>query len=208
LTEQRGTIRFGYHGSRDIATEIVRAAGRRDDEVELSQYDVADPFRSLRHGELDVMIVKFGLREPDLARSAVLATDARAAIVGTRHPLAGRDSVSVEELAEFDAFKCPGTMPAYIWDEVVPPTTPAGRRIHRRHEVTSIGAMMALVASTDAVHLSLISLAGIAPPTVRVIPIHDLTPAPVSLAWPFDRGASHVLGFVADAEAALAGSPR
>jgi len=197
-------IRFGFHGSKLVATQIIHAAGRRDDDIELSQYEVADPFRRLRGGDLDVMIVKFKVAEPDLACSSPLFTDARAAVMSANHPLSHRDSVSIEELADFDAFKCPDKFPEYVWNEVVPKETPSGRPIHRRHEVTSTAAMMALVAGTNAVHISLLSLADIAPPAVRIVPIHDLPPAPVALAWCRDHRSAALRDFVAAAETALA----
>lgn len=197
-------IRFGYHGSTDLASRLIRATPGWA--VSLSEYDVGDPFRGLRAGELDVMITKFRPSEPDLSYGAVLDTDARAAVLGAEHPLAGRTSISVEELAGFDSFRCPGTFPPAVWDEVVPPVTPGGRRINRRYELTSTASMVDLVVRGHAVHISLLSLADIAPPHVRVVPIHDLPPAPVSLAWRRSRTPAHVLSFVAAAEAALAGS--
>lgn len=207
-------IRFGYHGSVEVARRILRLARRPDDDtgltenVELSQYDVADPFARLRGGDLDVMTVKFGLREPDLDHSAVLDTDARAAVLGAHHPLAGRASVSIEELAEYDSFDRPGRMPGYIWDEVVPPRTPGGRAIRRVHRLSDAAAMMDLVSRTDSVHISLVSLADIAPPSVRVVPIDDLPPAPVSLAWRANDVPPAVLRLVRTAEAAALRSPR
>lgn len=195
-------IRFGYHGSLRAAQGIVRAAGHRVERFSFAEYDITDPFRALRGGELDLMIVKFGATEPDLEYSAVVATDHRVAVLGAHHPLAGRTSVSVEELADFDGFRCPGAFPPGVWDEVVPPRTPAGRPIRRRHELTGAGEMMTTVQRTEAVHISLRSLADIAPPGVRVVPVHDLPPAPVRLAWPRGCVSRRVREFVRDAEEA------
>ncbi|MGX7757871.1 substrate-binding domain-containing protein [Streptomyces angustmyceticus] len=177
------TIRFGYHGSTEVAHRIVRLAGREASGVQLREYDVADPFRGVRAGELDVMIVKFGINESDLVSSRVLTEDARAVVVGSGHPLAARASVSIEDLADYDAFAAPGGFPAYVWDDVVPPRTPAGRSIRRNRRVRTFPEMMRMVAAGDALHISLISFADIAPPGIKVVPIHDLPPAPVTLAW-------------------------
>lgn len=191
-------VRFGFHGSELVAHRIIASAGYDPAHgFELSEYDVTDPFRRIRDGELDVMIVKFGLDEPDLVCGPVLATDARAAVVRAGHPLAERPSISIEDVAEYTSFERPGTMPAYVWDEVVPPTTPSGRRIERAHHVETVAQMTGLVASTDAVHVSLISLADVAPPSVRIVPIDDLPPAPVALAWRSDLDAVHVREFIA-----------
>ena len=202
MADRTTPLRFGYHGSTEVPSAIVRAAGLRADEVELREYAVADPFRLLRAGELDVMIVKFTVREPDLALSGVLATDPRAAILRADHPLAGRASVSVEDLADYDAFQCPGSMPDYVWDEVVPPRTPLGRPIRRRHPITTTAGMLDLVRTTEAVHISLLSLADIAPPSVRVVPVDDLPPAPVAVAWVAGPGDGRARAFAAAAERA------
>ncbi|WP_207919706.1 LysR substrate-binding domain-containing protein [Micromonospora sp. KC207] len=202
------TLRFGYHGSLRAATAIARAGAADGQDIRLSEYDLTDPFRDLRAGDLDVMIVKFALREDDLDQSAVLTTDPRVAVVGAHHPLADRSSVAIEEVAEFDGFQCPGAFPAYVWDQVVPPRTPAGRPIRRRHRLVDAATMMATVTGTDAVHVSLASLADVAVPTVRVVPVHDLPPAPVTLAWVRGRTPAHVLAFVSRAETACAGSVR
>ncbi|MCX5388039.1 LysR substrate-binding domain-containing protein [Streptomyces sp. NBC_00083] len=198
------TVRFGYHGSTEVVDRIVRLAGRGEggDEVRLIEYDIADPFRGVRAGELDVMIAKFPIREPDLVTSRVLTEDARAVVVASGHPLAARTSVSIEELADFDAFAPPGSFPGYVWDDVVPPYTPAGRPVRRVRRVATVPEMMRTVAAGDAVHISLTSLADIAPPGITVVPIHDLPPAPVTLAWL--RGAElhdHVREFITTAEA-------
>ena len=208
MTDAPARIRLGYHGSVSAARRIVRAAGRHDDEVELREYDLADPFAALRGGRLDVMIVKYAQREHGLTYSAVLGAEPRAAVLGARHPLAGRDSVGIEELADFDSFRCPGVFPADVWDQVVPPRTPAGRPIRRRYELTDVPTMIDILTRGTAVHISLLSLADIAPPTIAVIPIHDLPPAPVGLAWLRDRPPGPVRDFVSAAEHALSGSLR
>lgn len=200
-------IRFGYHGSPRAARALVRAAGHPVEWFSFAEYDITDPFRALRCGELDLMIVKFGRTEPDLEYSATVAIDERVVVLGAHHPLAARTAVSVEEVADFDGFRCPGAFPRSVWDEVVPPRTPAGRPIRRRHDLTGAGTMMVTVQRTDAVHLSLRSLADIAPPAVRVIPVHDLPPAPVRLAWPRGHAPDHVREFVRAAEAAAEGKP-
>ncbi len=207
MSEAPRPLRFGYHGSADVPRAIVRASGCSEADVELVEYAVDDPFQLLRAGELDVMIAKFCCREPDLDTSATLMTDGRAVVLGAGHPLAGRASVSVEELAAYDGFECPGTMPGYVWDMVVPRHTPGGLPIRRRYSLRTTGEMMKLVSSGEAVHISLASLADVAPPSVRIVPIHDLPPAPVFLTWPREPGSPDVRDFVARAEAALAAAP-
>ncbi len=191
-------IRLGYHGSPLVAQRIADAAGARPGEVTLVLYDIADPFHAIRSGLVDLMIVKFGIDEPDLVCGEVVDYDARAVVMSARHPLASRESVSIEEVAAYDAFDRPGNFPESVWDDVVPRQTPAGRPIRRVHRVTTIPQMMRIVAASHAVHISLISLADVAPEGIRVVPINDLPPAPVSLAWLRDALVpAHVASFLA-----------
>lgn len=176
-------IRLGYHGSPHVATRLLRLAGLTEHAAELVEYDIADPFRALVAGKLDVMVAKFTIDEPALRWSRTLAYEPRAVVVRARHPLAAHDAVSIEEVAAYEVFDRPGVFPAYIWDAVVPPRTPGGRELRRRHRVATVPEMMALIASSDAVHVSLGSLADIAPPSIRIVPIYDLPAAPVTLAW-------------------------
>ncbi|URM89279.1 substrate-binding domain-containing protein [Streptomyces sp. MRC013] len=178
-----GTVRLGYHGSPRTVSRIVRLAAWHPDAVRLGQYDINDPFKEVKSGGLDVMVAKFGLREPDLVASRVLLYEERAVVVGEAHPLARRDDVSIEELADYEAFDSPGRFPGYVWDEVVPRHTPTGRPLRRVHHATDVPHMMRLVGEGRAVHISLTTLADVAPPGIKVVPIHDLPPAPVLLAW-------------------------
>lgn len=176
-------IRLGIHGSPDLARRIVTAAGHGLDEVRFVPYEVTDPFRPLREGAQDLMIVKYELEEPDIAWSRPVAQDARALVVHKDHPLADRASVSVEEVADYEAFQRPGDFPANVWDLVVPRLTPGGRPIRRVHPLTTIQALAERLAETDAVHLSVQSLDASVPAYIKVVPVPDLPPAPVRLAW-------------------------
>ncbi|WP_407288449.1 LysR substrate-binding domain-containing protein [Streptomyces sp. BP-8] len=176
-------VRLGVHGSPRLAAELVAAAGHDRRHVEFVPYDVADPFGPLRADEMDVLIVKYPLHEPDLAFSEPVLFDDRALILGAHHPLATRATVSVEEAADYDTFSCPGDFPPYVWDQVVPPRTPGGRPVHRVHPMTTVAEMVDLLARSTTVHLSFHSLKDILPPHIRAVPLHDLPPAPVSLAW-------------------------
>ena len=195
-------IRFGVHGSPSLATRILRAMGRTEDGVSWHRYDVADPFRGLRAGEQDVMMVAFTLREPDLVMSRPLLHEPRAVAVGEQHPLAARESVSIEDLAGSEAFRCPGAFPSYVWDEVVPRRTPAGRPIHRTQVMDGLAGMADVLATTDTVHISMRSLENLMPRGIRMVPIHDLPPAPFALARLRGPAPSHIVEFIAEAEAA------
>src|SRR2546430_10661931 len=183
-------IRLGCHGSRQLVWDIVLAAGLAKEDVELLEYPIADPFGPLRRGAQDAIILKFGLDEPDLATSGVLATDPRAAVVALNHPLANRESISIEELGGIESFRAPGGMPDYVWDQVVPPRTPGGAPIHRVHGWSTVPELIDLVVGAGAVPPSLGEIAEGAPPPASAAPTPDLPPPPGFLCSPQDHGSA------------------
>lgn len=194
-------IRLGIHGSPDLPREILARAGREPGDTEFVPYDVRDPFGPLRAGRVDLMIVKYTVQEPDIAFSEPVALDTRAVIVGPGHPLAGRETVSVEEVADYDGFECPGGFPADVWDQVVPPVTRGGRAIRRVHPMTTLEAMTDILSDARSLHLSFLSLAPALPPGAVAVPVHDLPPAPVSFAWlRAEPPSPEVARLIADAE--------
>ncbi|MFE0251249.1 substrate-binding domain-containing protein [Streptomyces sp. NPDC059010] len=196
-------VRLGIHGSPHLASRIVAAAGHPESSVEYVPYEVAEPFAPLRAGATDIMIVKYDPREPDIEVGAPVCRDGRAVLVGAQHPLAARESVSIEDVADYDGFQCPGDFPANVWDRVVPPHTPRGRTIRRRHPMTTVPALVDLLRNSTAMHVSFQSLDAVLPADIRVVPVRDLPPSPVAFAWL--RGArlpDHVERFVGDAERA------
>ena len=198
------TVRLGVHGSTHLASRIVTAAGYSQASVEYVEYEVTEPFEPLRAGRTDIMIVKYDPGEPDITLSEPVAFDGRAVLVAAHHPLAGRASVSVEEAAGYEGFRCPGDFPPSVWDLVVPPRTPQGRTIRRVHPMTTLTAMADLLRSTSAVHVSFQSLDAVVPPDIKVVPVHDLPPSPVTLGRLRNTELpEHVRQFVADAEQAV-----
>jgi DNA-binding transcriptional LysR family regulator len=200
-------LRLGYHGSTELPNALVHAAGLAPGRVELVEYDVRDPFAPLRADRVDVMISKFGHREPDLCYGRPVAVDPRAVVVGLGHPLADRATASVEDVADYVCFDRPGHMPEAVWDQLVPHVTPGGRPIRRGRPVTTVPDLMRLVATGAAVHLTVLSIGDVAPPTVRVLPVPDLPPAPVNLAWRPDAP-ERVRHFVTAVESEFASAVR
>lgn len=199
LTSTR--IHLGIFGTPALAADILRNAGHPEEQC-WHPYVVADPFRELRAGETDVMIIRYSVQDADLAVSGTVADDPRAALLGAHHPLAGRDSVTLDDLADYEAFDTPGVFPADVWDKIVPPFTGTGRPIRRGHRMTTFDRLVEILTDTDCVHLSFSSLHTVAPPEIAVVPISDLPPAPVTLCWLRDADLpEHVTQFITDAEA-------
>ncbi|MEV6012035.1 LysR family transcriptional regulator substrate-binding protein [Streptomyces sp. NPDC051976] len=176
-------VRIGVHGSPRLVDALLAGCGHGDDGVHRLPYNMTEPFAPLRAGEVDLMIVKYTPREPDLATSGPIGYDGRAALMRAGHPLAGAASVTLEQLSGYDAFACPDGFPPYVWDLVVPPRTARGVAVRRVHPMTTLTQAAAVLAATDAVHPSFASVADALPPGILAVPVSDLPPAPVRWAW-------------------------
>ncbi|MEW2625228.1 LysR family transcriptional regulator substrate-binding protein [Streptomyces sp. NPDC048106] len=201
-------VRLGIHETPGIAHGVIARAGLHPRDFELVPYDIRDPFRPLRTGQVDVMIVKYGLREDDITVGLPVDFDERAVLMDAEHPLAGRASLSIEDVAAYPVFERPEGFPSYVWDLIVPPRSPAGAPIRRVHPLTTVPALVHTLTTTQAVHVSFRSVEAALPPRIRAVPLHDVPSAPISLAWPSGRELpGPVRAFLTAAEAGAVPDP-
>ena len=113
----RGLLRIGFvlttEGpplSRLVAAFQARYPGC---EVRLQEVGTFDAYRALRRADIDVLCNWLAVDEPDLTAGAVFACYDRALAVAASHRLAGRATVSVEDLADEEV-------------ALFPPSTPSG----------------------------------------------------------------------------------
>src|SRR5215831_7844691 len=138
----RGLLRVGFvlttEGpalSRLIAAFRARYPGC---EVRLQEVETFDAYRMLRRGDIDVLCNWLAVDEPDLTAGTAFAHYQRALAVAPSHRLAGRSTVSVEDLADEEVALFPPTTPSAVYDILVPPVTPSGRPIRRTQPVRTI----------------------------------------------------------------------
>ncbi|MFD9062850.1 LysR family transcriptional regulator [Kitasatospora purpeofusca] len=194
-----GVLRVGF--SSPLVGEAVMAAAavfrthHPECEVRIREVHLSDAFGALRAGELDLQITEFPVDEPDLAVGPELLRDERMLAVSAGHPFAGKDHVTVEDLAR-DTVLVPADAPAYLLDALVPPRTPSGRPVQRTHTLTSrqelltlvgAGAGMAIVGGQAVRHHSR--------PDIVYIPIADLPPIAYGPVWSAAAGTTRVRAF-------------
>jgi DNA-binding transcriptional LysR family regulator len=97
-------------------------------EVEIVQLSWDDPLERLRRGDVALMACWLPLEQPDLVVGPVLARAQRTLAVAREHPLAVRESVAFEELADYAIPRLDG-WPRELHDTLLPATTPSGRPI-------------------------------------------------------------------------------
>jgi DNA-binding transcriptional LysR family regulator len=185
----QGTLRLGLlaanSGGPHLTAIIDEFEGIHPEcEVVVSEVFFTDPFGSLRRCEIDVMATPLPTGQPDLTDGPVLAREAMVLAVAHDHPLAGREHVSIEDIADYQV--APITdFPKELIDTVFPRRTPSGRPIHRLtrrpktpHEVT------ALIARGRTVHPTVLSFAQyFGQPGIIYIPISDMPRRRSGLVW-------------------------
>jgi DNA-binding transcriptional LysR family regulator len=143
-----------------------------------------DPLGRLRRGDIDLLAIRLPLDATDVAVGPTLSVEPRVLAVAANHPLAGRDRVSIEEVADYAVTECAG-VPKTIMQAFIPPRTPAGRPIRRidRSPVRPY-ELASLVARGKVVHPTVPSFVTYyGEPGISYVPIADLPPLRSALIW-------------------------
>jgi DNA-binding transcriptional LysR family regulator len=174
-------------------------------EVVMSEVFFPDPLGPLRRGEIDAMASPLPIDQPDIVVGPTLAREPVILAVARDHPLAGREHVSIEDIADY--WVAPITdSPKELIDTVMPRTTPNGRpirRLDRRpktpHELT------ALIARGRIVHPTVPSFSQyFGQPEVTYVPISDMPPRKSGLVWRRRASAPRLREFIRVARDVLA----
>ncbi|MFC8525663.1 LysR family transcriptional regulator [Nocardia sp. NPDC057227] len=187
-----GVLRVGFSGQ--WSADLVLAAGALLRErypcatVAPQEVPLDDPLGGLRAGELDLQLSEFPVDEPDLVTGPVVFAEPAALLVPSRHPLARRDSVSVEELAAVTLVTVAGAVPAYWIDHRYPPRTPSGLPIARGAAAPGFSEVQSLVAAGAGVSIAALRSAEYnARPGIVYVPLRDAPPIEYGLTWPVGR---------------------
>jgi len=204
-----GTLRLGMYtpvNGGPHFTEIIHAFERRHPScrVELVDSDLSrDQLERLRPGDLDLLAMRLPVSAPDLVIGPILSRESRIAAVAKDHPLAGRESITYDELADYTLPWVPA-LPSELMDAFMPPVTSSGKAI-RRAELRSTSESMMRVASGELVHPTVRSFVDhYGHPGVTFVPISDLPPSETALVWRAATASAAVEAFARTAEDVLA----
>jgi DNA-binding transcriptional LysR family regulator len=161
-------------------------------EIRLQEVETFDAYRALRRGDIDMLCNWLAVDEPDLTAGTAFAHYQRALAVAPAHRLAGKATVSIEELASEEVALFPPTTPSAVYDLLVPPRTPSGRLIRRTQPIRTINEILALVASGRIVHPTSSMVPIFGREDIVLIPIDDLPPIPLGLVWVASRENSRI----------------
>jgi DNA-binding transcriptional LysR family regulator len=204
-----GELRIGIYSSLSGGphmTEIVRTFNSRHPGCEVKFIDTGlnrSYVDCLRDGEVDMFATRLPVGSPEIATGPILTREERVLVLAEDDPLAGRDSISYEEIADRAVSDVPA-FPREMMDAFIPPVTPSGR-ILRRIANDSFGDTLMRVALGIQVHPTVRSfLDHHTHPGITSVPIRDLPPSETGLVWLTTNRSAKIEAFVRAAEDVLA----
>jgi hypothetical protein len=143
-----------------------------------------------------------------------LATDARAVLVSTGHPLAGLPEVSIEDVADYELLTLNTSGPRGFQEGWTPRHTPAGKPIRRAADDLAVMLgrdpaylmdAQTTVARGHLTHLTIYSVLEHQPYAgLVVVPVPDLPPCVLAPVWHAERETAVIRAFVELAEQSAA----
>jgi DNA-binding transcriptional LysR family regulator len=203
-----GTLRIGIYAmsAGPHMPEIVQTFERRHPDCKVEFINIGydrSYLDLLRDREIDLLATRLPLTEPDVTVGPILSHEERVAIVAKHDPLAQRESISYEDLADRAVSDTPA-FPREMIDAFIPPTTPSGRVLKRIANDGSEDTLMR-VALGIQVHPTVPSFFDhYTHPGVTSVPIRDLPPSETALAWLTANSSPKVAAFVRTASTVLA----
>jgi DNA-binding transcriptional LysR family regulator len=184
--QEQGILRVGYQigAALEIAPIVLRAYAERypSVSVELREFDFGEPFAGLDVGLVDVAFVKMPLEDARLAYE-FLEHETIFAGLAPSHPLAQRSSIAIAEILDDPIVAAPRA--AGPWRDFWLATEYRGGKPPRvALEAANFDSELQAVAVGKAITItSLATTKYYARPGVVFVPIHDLPPVTVVLAW-------------------------
>ncbi|MFD5421812.1 LysR family transcriptional regulator [Streptomyces sp. NPDC127069] len=145
-----GVLRIGFQGTVD--DYLSRAIARFGDlypecAIDIVEIPLSDPFGPLRRQEVDCAVVLLPVAEDDLVLGPVFSRQPQTLAVSVRHPLAARESLSAEELADCRLIGIGGGAPDYWRSAQAPALTPGGLTVPAGPGVNTLQEGLSLTAA-------------------------------------------------------------
>ncbi|MFF3015693.1 LysR family transcriptional regulator [Streptomyces sp. NPDC057939] len=183
-----GVLHVGF--STPLAGEMVMRATEKlrtvhpELVVEVCEVPLSDPYGMLRRGDFDLQLTDFPVFEDDVTRGPTLLAESRVLAVASGHPLARRDTVTLEDLADVPLLTIAGDLPDYWQDHQLPTRTPGGRPIGRGPSVTNFQEALTLVAGGKGAWLAGAHVARYhGRPGISYVPVEGDSPLGYGLMW-------------------------
>jgi len=201
-----GTVTFtvGFMPGLTV-TEPVRALGAAhpDISVEVLRTDWTNQISVLHDGRADIGYVRMPVDLSGL-QSSLLFTELRVAVLPTSHRLADKDAVSIHDFADEHLLQHPEAVPEWqaVATEMREGTRPSvtdARSVEEKLERVAAGRGFSVLPESTASYYHR--------PDVAWVPITDIAPSEVRLAWVSARRTPLIAEFVQLAESAVTQKP-
>ncbi|QNS09127.1 LysR family transcriptional regulator [Streptomyces xanthii] len=196
-----GSLRIGYSSSMAanllLNTMETFRTSHPDCDVTIQEIQLSDPYGPLRSEQVHLQITELPVDEPDLDSGPVLYTSPRALLVSSSHPMARRETVSLEDLTHETLLTIGGTVPQHWLDYNFPRRTPSGRPIPQGHAAISWQEIPFLVAAGQGVSLACTEAEPhYSTPGVTWIPVQESLPCHFAAIWPRHGMTTRVRAFL------------
>jgi DNA-binding transcriptional LysR family regulator len=153
--------------------------------VRIQEIQFNDLFGPLRRSELDLQVSELPVHTPGVTDGPVLLREPRALMVPADHPLAHRDSVSLENVAEIPLIRPDGEISKSLADLHLPVRTPMGRPVSQGPRYTFWPEVPALVAAGLGASIVAVRAASYHDrPGIAFVPFHDGPTLDYGVLWP------------------------
>ncbi|RZQ61215.1 LysR family transcriptional regulator [Amycolatopsis suaedae] len=180
-----GVLRAGFEapGVADLVALDRFRARHPGCVLEIREVDFADPFAMLRDGEVDVLVTLLPVDEPGLTAGPAVYTEPMVLAVPARHRLAGRASVTLDDLAHDPVLRA-AHPPRPYWEPDDPWHTPGGEPVRRGEPVATFQELLASVAAGKGIcPLAAHAAAYFARPTIAYVPFTGAPSVHWGLVW-------------------------
>ncbi|GHG28892.1 LysR family transcriptional regulator [Streptomyces zaomyceticus] len=183
-----GRLRTGFAtpwgGELLTAAADALLAGHPGCEITVREVSLDSGVRPLEDGELDIQLTAFPVREPELTTGPVVLRDDRVLLLPAAHPLAGRPSLGLEDLAGLPLITTEGANPRHWLDHHYPRRTPSGARIGRGPVAATWQEVLSHVTAGRGVAPGAARGARYHPrPGIAYVPLRDAPPLEYGLVW-------------------------
>ncbi|MGW7284379.1 LysR family transcriptional regulator [Streptomyces sp. NPDC054847] len=196
-----GSLRIGYSSS--MAANLLLKTIQKfrtaypDCDVTIQEIQLSDPYGPLRSEQVNLQVTELPVDEPDLVAGPVLYSSERALMVSSSHPLARRETVSLEDLTHETLLTIGGAVPQHWLDYNFPRRTPSGRLIPQGHAAISWQEIPFLVAAGEGVSLACTEAEShYSTPGVTWVPIEESLPCRFAPIWPKHGTSARVRAFL------------
>ncbi|MGW4497828.1 LysR family transcriptional regulator [Micromonospora sp. NPDC004336] len=166
-----------------------------DCQVEVHEVQLFNSRPSLVDGSIDILMAAFPF--DGMACGPALLEEARVLAVAAGHPLARRESVSLEVLGDHPVVQYPAVTSAEFKRDRTPEHTPSGRPVPKGPAGNTFSEMLTLVAMGRGVLPVGEHTRRYYPrPDVAYVPIHDAPPIHRGLVWRESNTTARVREFV------------